>query len=428
MIAGANAAGSVTNTSIPGRIREQFFEPENWKLACHALNSNKMRAILTMIGVIIGTACVVLVVTVGLAGRKYIIHQIESVGANLIYAERVDLGTGTPPVLADELSPADLQAVKEEIPDVIRTAGTRAIQMTVIARGKPYPITLVGVTDGFQEIRNLIVDRGSYFSPDDLGTQSKVCLVTAGLAALVFPADDPVGKDLRVGELHFTVIGVFHERTDIFGGSEITDRSVIVPFPLIRYYTGSDFFATIYAQADQPADVPAVTSELGQLLRDRHRPQAQYLAQNLAGILDTARTISTALTIFLVAVALIALAISGVGIMNIMLVTVTERTREIGIRKAIGARQDAIRFQFLIEALLISGTGALIGIGIGIVIPAIVNFAIQFFPGVGDFRLPVSWISVILAFCISCGTGVVFGYLPATRAAKLQPAESLHHE
>jgi putative ABC transport system permease protein len=411
-----------------GRINDQLLEPENWKLAWQALMSDRMRAVLTMLGVVIGTSCVVLVVTVGLAGRRYIIAQIEGVGANLVYAGRVDPGTGAPPALADEISPGDLEGVKSGVPDAVQVAGTRSIQMTVIAGGKPYPIGLVGVTDGFQQIRNLVVDHGSYFTSDDLATLNKVCLVTDGLAALVFPADDPVGQDIRIGEMHFTIIGVFHERAGVFGQSEITDRSVIVPFPLIRYYTGTDFFDTLYAQADEPSNVEAVTAGVAKVLHERHRPAAQYQAQNLAGILDTARTISTALTVFLVAIALIALVISGVGIMNIMLVTVTERTREIGIRKAIGARQDSIRFQFLIEALLISGSGAAAGIGIAVAIPALVNFAIQFIPEVGDFRLPVSWISVILAFAISCSTGIVFGYLPANRAAKLQPTESLHHE
>jgi putative ABC transport system permease protein len=424
----AEATRDKAAAGILGRINEQLFEPENWKLAWDALVSDRMRAILTMLGVVIGTSCVILVVTVALAGRHYIIEQIEAVGANLVYAGRVDPGTGAAPALEDEITPGDLEGVKLEVPDAMRVAGTRNIQMTVIAGGKPYPIGLVGVTDGFQQIRNLVVDHGSYFSADDLTSQNKVCLITDGLATLVFPTDDPVGKDIRVGEMHFTVIGVFHERAGIFGQSEITNRSVVVPFPVIRYYTGTDFFDTLYAQADQPTDVPGVTAGVSEVLRKNHRPQARYVAQNLSGILDTARTIAAALTVFLVIIALIALVISGVGIMNIMLVTVTERTREIGIRKAIGARQDSIRFQFLIEALLISGTGAAIGVAIAVAIPALINFAIQFIPDVGDFTLPVSWVSVVLAFAVSSLTGIVFGYLPANRAAKLQPTISLHHE
>ena len=413
---------------IVARCTDQICDAEIWKLAWEALISNRVRAILTILGVMIGTACVVLVVTVSLAGRRYILRQIEGVGANLIYANRVDPGTGAPPALADEISPADMEAVKAEIPNAVEVAGTHKIEMTVIANGEPYPIDLVGVTDGYQQIRKLVVDRGSYFSADDLASQNKICLITQGLAALVFPSDDPVGQDIRIGDLHFTVIGVFHERAGLFGNSGLTERSVIVPFPVISYYTGTDFFDTLYAQADQPGNVPAVTSEITEVLHDRHRPEAEYEAQNLAGILDTARDIAAALTILLIVISLIALVISGVGIMNIMLVTVTERTREIGIRKAIGARQDSIRFQFLIEALMISGIGAAIGVAIAIAIPAAVNFGLSFVPDVGDFTLPVSWASVVLAFLVSFSTGVIFGYLPANRAAKLQPTESLYHE
>jgi putative ABC transport system permease protein len=405
-----------------------MFQAETWKLAWDALRTNKMRAILTMLGVVIGSACIVLVVTVALAGKQYIIGQIEGVGANLIYAEAVGLGVSGGRPVADEISMSDLEAVRQGISQVAQVAGTHDMQMTVAVGGQEHPINLVGVTEGFEAIRNLDVFRGRYFDPDDMRLRSKVCLLTKDLASIVFPVDDPLGKDIRIGELHFTVIGVFQERVATFGQSEITRESVIVPFSLVRYYTGEEFFRTFYAQADRPESVPIVTSEVAEILRSRHRPEAKFLVQNLTGILETARRISTALTLVLILIALIALAISGIGIMNIMLVTVTERTREIGIRKAIGARRDAILYQFLMEALLISGTGALAGILIAVSIPTLINFLISFFPQVGDVSVPVSWISVVLALVVSCSTGLVFGYLPASRAAKLQPTESLRYE
>jgi putative ABC transport system permease protein len=405
-----------------------MFQAETWKLAWDALRTNKMRAILTMLGVVIGSACIVLVVTVALAGKQYIIGQIEGVGANLIYAEAIGLGISGGRPVADEISMSDLEAVRQGISQVAQVAGTHDMQMTVAVGGQEHPINLVGVTEGFEAIRNLDVFRGRYFDTDDMRLRSKVCLLTKDLASIVFPVDDPLGKDIRIGELHFTVIGVFQERVATFGQSEITRESVIVPFSLIRYYTGEEFFRTFYAQADRPESVPIVTSEVAEILRSRHRPEAKFLVQNLTGILETARRISTALTLVLILIALIALAISGIGIMNIMLVTVTERTREIGIRKAIGARRDAILYQFLMEALLISGTGALAGILIAVSIPTLINFLISFFPQVGDVSVPVSWISVVLALVVSCSTGLVFGYLPASRAAKLQPTESLRYE
>jgi putative ABC transport system permease protein len=179
---------------------------------------------------------------------------------------------------------------------------------------------------------------------------------------------------------------------------------------------------------DRPDDIPQVTRGVAETLRARHRPGSAYRVENSTGILEMAHEIALALMVVLILVALIALVISGVGIMNIMLVTVTERTREIGIRKAIGATQNAIRYQFLMEAMAISGTGALAGIAIGVAIPIALRLLVRFIPGATDIRVPVSWVSVLLAFVVSCSTGLIFGYLPANRAAALQPTEALRHE
>jgi putative ABC transport system permease protein len=414
------------------------FWNETIQLAVQALRANKVRAILTMLGVIIGSASIVLVVTVSLAGKRYVISEIEGVGSNLVLAEMINPGTSETVALADQITPGDLQAVQQDIPQVQRAAGTTDLRMSVTVAGQVHPIALVGVTEGFNEVRRLVILKGRYFDQDDMMSRSKVCLITEQLASSMFPESDPVGQDLAIGELHFTVIGVFRERVASFGLTEITAESVIVPFPLIKDYTGTDYFKTFYAQADSPDDVLAVTERVAEVLASRHRPEARYRVYNLAGILDAARNISRALTVLLIVIALIALSISGIGIMNIMLVTVTERTREIGIRKAIGAPRDAILYQFLTEAVLISGTGALAGIAIGILVPVTANFVLRL-PVVADFlsdvmgstsdiSVPISWASVVLAFVVSCSTGLIFGYLPANRAAKLQPTESLRYE
>jgi putative ABC transport system permease protein len=395
---------------------------ETWKLALQALGANKVRAMLTMLGVVIGSACIVLVVTASLTGKRYVIGQIEAVGSNLIYAGVIH-STSTPMSRADEITPGDLEAMKQSVP-----AGIADIPTLISISGREHPVNMVGVTSGYQKIRNLVVLEGRYLDQDDLLTQSKVCLLTQALSNLVFRSENPIGKDIRLGELHFTVIGVFKERVATFGQTEIRTESVVVPFSLIKYYTGTEVFHTLYVQADRAEDVASVTRAVADVLQSRHRPGARYSVENLAGILEAAHRISLALTILLVLIALIALTISGVGIMNIMLVTVTERTHEIGIRKAIGARREAILYQFLLEALLISGTGALAGIALAISIPATINSFIRFFPEVGGITIPVSWLSVVLAFIVSCSTGLLFGYLPANRAAKLHPTEALRYE
>ena len=401
---------------------------ETWNLALDSLRANKLRAGLTMLGVVIGSACIVLVVTVALAGKTFIIGQIEAVGSNIVYASLVSTNNGQNASMADQISMNDLEAVQRGIPQVVHVSGTHDMQMTVTTANVARPVSLVGVTSGFQQIRNLIVTRGRYFDDGDFLSNSKVCLLTEHLAEVAFPYEDPVGRDIHVGDLDFTVIGVFRERVQTFGETEITTDSVLVPFPLIRYYTGQSYIKTFYAQADSPEDVVLVTSEVGEILRSRHRPDAAYSVENLSSILETARHISLALTIVLLLIAMIALVISGIGIMNIMLVSVTERTREIGIRKAVGARRDEVLYQFLMEAGIISGAGAIIGVMVAILIPFFITAIVRLFPVPGNIDIPISWPSVILAFVVSCATGVLFGYLPANRAAGLQPVESLHYE
>jgi putative ABC transport system permease protein len=401
---------------------------ETWDLALQALRANKLRAALTMLGVIIGSGCIVLVVTVALAGKRYIIAQIEGVGSNLVYAGVTRSNNSSRLTLGDEISLADMEAMKIQIPEVAVAAGASDIPMTVVAAGVERPVKLVGVTEGFQQIRRLVVFRGRYFDPDDMMTHAKVCLLTQELAARVFPNQNPVGQEIRVGELRFAVIGVFRERISTFGETEIARESVVVPFGLMTYYTGADYLRTLYVQADAPEAVPAVTQQVREILKSRHRPGAEYEVENLTSLLESARMISQALTILLVVIALIALTISGIGIMNIMLVTVTERTREIGIRKAVGAPRDAILYQFLMEAFLISGTGAVIGIVIAVSIPVAINLVLRVIPEAVGIRMPVSWVSVVLAFVVSCSTGILFGYLPASRAASLHPTESLRYE
>src|ERR1700756_5221478 len=191
----------------------------------------------------------------------------------------------------------------------------------------------------------------------------------------------------------------------------------------MKYYTGVNVIRVLDAQARTADDVPSVQRQVAQILKSRHPPEAEYNVQTLTAILDAARTISLALTVVLIVIAFIALLISGIGIMNIMLVTVKERTREIGIRKAIGAARREIMYQFLIESFVISGGGAVIGILIGIAIPVGAQF---FLPG--NLRVPVSSLSVVIAFVVSCSTGLFFGYLPANQAASLEPVESLRYE
>jgi putative ABC transport system permease protein len=395
---------------------------ETLSVAIDALRANKVRAMLTSLGVIIGSASIVLVVSIALTSQKFVIGQIEAIGSNLVWVELINAGSKGQP-LSYELTIDDMNAVKATVPGVTEVAGTRELPMSVVVGGRERPVNLIGVTEGYQAIRRLIMIRGRYFDSSDMQSRSKVCLITKQVAERVFGFDNPIGGTIRMGELTFTVIGVFRERVATFGLSEIKDESVIIPLTLMKYYTGVDVLRVLYAQADGADDVPAVERQIARVLHSRHPVAAEYDVQTLAAILSAAKNISLALTIVLLLIAFIALLISGIGIMNIMLVTVKERTREIGIRKAIGAAHREIMYQFLFEAFLISGGGAIIGILIGLAIPVAVQ---PWLPG--NLRVPVSTTSVLAAFIVSCSTGLLFGYLPANQAARMQPIESLRYE
>jgi putative ABC transport system permease protein len=222
--------------------------------------------------------------------------------------------------------------------------------------------------------------------------------------------------------LQFTIVGTFKEKVSSFGLSELDGRTVLIPITVLKYFVRVERIDPVYLQAKRAEDVVPLTAEVRRILEARHRPGARYFVENLGAILDTARQIGIVLTILLILVALIALVISGIGIMNIMLVTVTERTREVGLRMAIGAARREVLLQFLMEASLISIGGGLLGMVIGLAIPLVGR---QFAEGV---EIRVSWISVAIAFLVSFLVGLTFGYLPAKRASSLSPTEALRYE
>ena len=395
---------------------------ETWSVALDALRANKMRAFLTMLGVMIGSACIVLVVTVSLTGREFIIGRIESIGTNVISAN-VEVTINKAQSLSEQISRDDMAAIKAAIPHVTTVAGMRQVDMSTVINGVEHPVSLTGVTENYDDIRHLVMLSGRYFDHDDMVMRNKVCLITIELANKIYGSQAAVGQLLRLGELQFTVVGVFRERVSTYGLSEINQNTVLIPFPLVQYYTGDDRIRNLYVQMANPEDVESATERVRELLLARHPPGSSYQVENLNGILDIAKKISLALSISLLVIALIALVVSGIGIMNIMLVTVTERTREIGIRRAIGARQREILYQFLLESALISGVGAVLGVLIGVTIPVLVQPLLP-----EGIRIPVPWVAVVVALAVSSFTGIFFGYLPANKAAALNPVESLRYE
>lgn len=388
---------------------------ESIRFAWWALSIDKVKAALTMLGVIIGSAAIVLVVTIGIVGKTYVMTMIEGIGTNIVYASLDRSGHTTP---QDEITVDDLDTIRTELPYVSAAAGVLDRPAYVYGHGHSLRVTLVGVTQDYQKIRKLNILFGRYFDAEDLSTRGHVCIVSKGLNDDVF-GGHAVGDFIKQDEFRCAIIGVFEEGVPTFGRAEIQEHTVLYPYQLMRDLTGNNFLEVIYAQASASNEVGVLTSDISRILTSRHRAQARYTVENLAGLLQTANHISTGMTITLLAFAAMILTVAGAGIMNIMLVNVAERTHEIGVRKAIGARPGDIRLQFLLEAVFISLGGAVLGV-IGAV-GAI--WAAAIVTNASDIR--VSWIGVLCALLVATSVGAIFGYRPASEASKLSPVEAM---
>jgi len=397
---------------------------EALRFSAEALRANRLRTALTALGLVIGNASVILVVTISLTSREYILEQIQGVGSNMIYAYYEAATQSSPEVEADFLKWADVEAVRRDLDGRIRAVTgvmTSFDRMTI--EGREQDVRIVGSDQHYAEVRNLVFLAGRGLDDGDVVLRQKVALLTERLARRLFGGPQmAVGQLIKIHGLQFTVIGVFKERVESFGLSELTRETVLIPITVLRYFASVERIDPLYVQVWRTEDVEPVTAEVRSLIESRHRPGARYTVENLSAILAAAKQIALALTVVLILVAAIALVISGIGIMNIMLVTVTERTREIGVRMAVGASRRDILQQFLLEAVLISVSGGVLGILLGVGVPITVRYLFA------ELRVPVSLISVAVAFLVSFAVGLIFGLLPANRAARLNPSEALRYE
>ena len=414
-----------TATFSPVRVPQRFTIGlgEILNFAYDAFSSNKLQFTLTSLAMAVGTASVILVVTIGLTGKQYILRQIQSIGANMIYADyqggsqRID---STP----DPMTVEDVNAVRQEVPSVVAASPTIALNDRIsVGGGRQSDILVLGVSPEYRRVRNLVILAGRFFDPEDTAGRNKVGIITEKLAQKLFGSPSAsIGQIIKLsGGLPFTVVGAFKESVDTFGQSEIQEDTMLIPYTVSRFFTPTGAVYQIYFSAASPQDVVPATAAIKRVLQSRHRPESVYSVQNLTQLLSVAGKIADALTLVLMLVALVTLLVSGIGIMNIMLATVTSRIREIGIRKALGATNRSIRFQFLAEAILISLAGGLAGIVTGLALP----YSVRFFT---DYRFPISGLSAIIAIVVSSVVGIIFGTVPATRASQLDPVESLRYE
>ena len=392
---------------------------EALRFSLQALRANKFRSFLTALGLIIGNASVILVVTISIASRDYILDLIRGVGSNLIYAEYSAGTNSSTKVDADFIKMADVEAVRQQLGSrLIAATGVMSNSGRLLINGKEQDVSVIGADEHYPEVRNMALLSGHFIDADDVQTRQHVVMLTEKLAERLYGnVQDAVGQVIKLYDLQFTVVGTFKERTGTFGMSEITNETVVMPITVMKLFVPVERIDPMYAQARQASDVRPLTAAIKQVLESRHRAGARYDVENLSAILEAAQRI--------------ALVISGIGIMNIMLVTVTERTREIGLRMAVGASRHAVLEQFLTESVVISMAGGIIGILVGISIPLTVRFftdamRVPFFTAA--IRLPISPTSVLVAFGVSLAVGVIFGMLPANRASQLNPTEALRYE
>src|SRR5207302_4966368 len=365
---------TASKVSAPRRITIGLSEILNFVF--DSFCSNKLQFTLTALAMAVGTASVILVATIGLTGKQYILRQLQSIGTNMIYvdyqggSQRID---STP----DPMTVEDVRAVREQVSSVVAASPTVALVDRIsIGGGKQSDIIVLGVDPEYTRVRNLRLLAGRFFDAEDSSGHNKVGVITERLAQKLYESSLPaIGQIVKLsGGLPFTVIGVFKESVDTFGQSEIQEDTMLIPYTVSRFFTPTNAVYEIYFSAATPQDVGPATEAIKRVLQSRHRAESVYNVQNLTQLLSVAGKIADALTLILMLVAFVTLLVSGIGIMNIMLATVSSRIREIGIRKAVGATNREIRFQFLAEAILISLTGGIAGIVAGLAIPYSVRF------------------------------------------------------
>ncbi len=408
-----------------------------FKTSTRSLRHGKMRSVLTMLGIVIGIASVIILMSIGQSAQDLILNQVQGIGSNLMFVIPGGSGSGrfSAPAAAQgivitSLVERDADAFRRE-PSVTAAVPEVRGQAEVVYGNNDVKITYDGTTDQYFAVRNLPVGRGYAFSKNDVDSGSHVAVIGPGLATTLFGNLDPVGKTIRLNNVSLRVTGVLEKGgTGAFGIDQ--DNLVLVPLVVAqRELLGITYFSDIVVEANPAYDISFVESRIAFLLRRNHGitdpNKDDFTIRTQQDVLSILGNITSILTIFLAAIASISLIVGGIGIMNIMLVAVTERTREIGLRKAVGATNRDILEQFLIESVLLTFVGGMIGIALGALIVTLIYFVLSTFFSIGwVFAFPLT--AVAAALIVSGIAGIAFGIYPARQAARKNPIEALRYE
>lgn len=395
-----------------------------------ALLVNKVRSGLTMLGIVIGIGSVIAMVSIGQGAKQTIESSIESLGSNLIIVMpgmqrspgfQISQGRGS----AQTLTQADADAIKKEITLAQYVAPELSSRYQVTAKGANTNTQVIGTTAVYPEIRNIKIAEGSFISDQNVKSMSKIAVIGPTVRYDLFDENtNPIGQKIRIKQIDFKIIGITKEK----GGTGFNNQDDLILIPIStaqQFLSGNNYISSINIKANDQKSMSEIQQQITDLLLNRHNISdplmADFSTLNQADIIASASSIIGTFTIFLGSIAAISLVVGGIGIMNMMLTTVTERTREIGLRKSIGAKKKDINSQFLTEAIMLTLIGGILGILLG----WLIAFGVYKFGGIST---KISLSSVLLAFGVSAGIGIIFGYYPARRASKLNPIEALKYE
>jgi putative ABC transport system permease protein len=401
---------------------------ETMKIALRALARNKLRSALTMLGIIIGVGAVIAMVGIGNGAQKEVQNRIAAMGTNLLYVSAgsvnmggTHLGAGATQTLVS----SDVAAILSEAPAVANATPVSSASTQLVFGNQNWATTVTGTEPQYFDIRDWAFSQGDTFSQDDVRRAANVAVIGETVRQNLFGNSNPVGQTIRAGNLPFTVVGVLTSKgTSGMGGDQ--DDGIYVPITTLqKKITGQDWLRNIMVSAKSQGESYAAQDQITAILRDRHRIRAgapdDFSIRNLADIAELADQSAQVMTMLLASIAGVSLIVGGIGIMNIMLVSVTERTKEIGVRVAIGATEQDVQRQFLLESVVLSLLGGAFGIIVGIGSSILINYVLH-------WTVSVSMLAVGAAVIFSTAIGVAFGYYPARKAARLDPIEALRFE
>ena len=401
-----------------------MFTPETFETAVHRFRTHPVQMALTLAGLVVGTAAIIIIVALGLTGRTFVMAQIEGVGSHLVWAGYEGTVTsGVSRTMEDGITDADVKAIEARTDLFSGVTPLVELHGTVSVLSRASDVSVLGTTPSYPTVRkNLRILRGRFLDDDDVALRTRVCVVSHPLYRDLFGNDDTPEKTLHTLGMTFQVVGEFDKPVDTMGQGEVTPYSIFIPVTVAWFFTPAHRVDTVFAEARDFSEIPNAAATVEELLRDRHHRGSVFKVKTMTTVIQVARTISFGLIAAFIGAAATSVVVGGVGIMNILLASVEQRTREIGVRMSVGARRRDILQQFLLEALMLGAVGSSIGVAVGLSLPLLLKLFIQ------SVLIRVSGLSALLAFLFSCGVTLVFGVLPAYRAANMNPTEALRYE